>query len=192
MQHKRLLTILMIGMLSISALPVSAAETTTATDTTAALAATALQATTGTAAYAALTTVTQGKTTAPLSQIYCETLGYYLANHEWWNAITLLQAINLPAGESTKDDDMLYIATASGTLGIGRFGSRQYAHLVDDRYGYCVASYTETIEPLTSGYLDGDYNHDGKVNDTDTFLVKHHNEKRTYNGIVGFYTEMVQ
>lgn len=163
---KYLISLLLI--LSLSAMPVSAAETT---DT------------------AAIVTVTQGKETTVITQQYYETLAYYLSAHEWWNAITLLQAIHLPVGESTQGNDMIYVTTSFGTLGLGRSG-RQYAHLVEDRYGYCVASYTETIEPLTSGYLDGDYNHDGKVNDT--FLMKHHNEKRTYNGIVGFYTEMVQ
>lgn len=174
MHHKRLLTIMLIGLLSISAMPVSAAETTDTVETT-----------------GVVVTVTQGGDTTVVSQQYYETLAYYLANHEWWNAITLLQAINLPTDESSNGQDMVYVTTSFGTLGLGRSG-RQYAHLVEDRYGYCVASYTKSLKPLvSSGYLEGDYNNDGKVNETDTFLKEHNGEKRTYDGVVGFYSEIV-
>lgn len=143
-----------------------------------------------TAAAAAQATITIGGEEQVISQQVYETLAYYLSDHQWWNAITLLQSMTLPVGTSSNGNDMIYITTSFGTLGVGR-ATRQYAHLVEDPYGYCVACYQivqRTPDPM---YVEGDLNRDGHVDETDAFILAHAGEKRTYDGTIGQYDQMV-
>lgn len=200
MLRRKILTIATIGMLSMTSLPVMAAEaaTTAATAADAATAATAAasvaatdaHASAETAAAAAQATITIGGEEQVISQQVYETLAYYLSDHQWWNAITLLQSMTLPAGTSTNGNDMIYVTTSFGTLGIG-CSTRQYAHLVEDPYGYCVACYQIVQRTPKPMYVEGDLNRDGHVDETDAFILAHSGEKRTYDGTIGQYSQLV-
>lgn len=211
---RRITTITAVAMLSLATIPVSAAETpatgagnassvivseaagtTTETEPAAAqtdvvTTAADVNASAETAAAAAQATITIGGEEQVVSQQVYETLAYYLSDHQWWNAITLLQSMTLPAGTSSNGNDMIYVTTAFGTLGLGR-ATRQYVHLVEDPYGYCVACYQIVQLAPEPMYVAGDLNRDGTVDETDAFILAHSGEKRRYDGTIGQYDQMV-
>lgn len=187
----RILSIAAAGILVLSPMSAMAAETMdTGAATIAATTITDANASAETAAAAAQATITIGGEEQVISQQVYETLAYYLSDHQWWNAVTLLQSMTLPVGTSSNSNDMIYVTTSFGTLGLGR-ATRQYAHLVEDPYGYCVACYQivqRTPEPM---YVQGDLNRDGTVDETDAFILAHSGEKRTYDGTIGQYKNLV-
>lgn len=209
---KRLLAFtLLILTMSMTELPVAASETANTTDVatvsatvadqtaagtdanvtaTMAMQTTDAQASVETVAAAAEATITVGGEAQVISQQVYETLAYYLSDHQWWNAITLLQSMTLPAGQSTNGNDMIYVTTSFGTLGLGR-ATRQYAHLVEDPYGYCVASCQIVQMPPEPMYVEGDLNRDGTVDETDAFILAHSGERRRFDGTIGQYDQMV-